>query len=214
MIFQSIQRRKARPRMQGLVCVGAILLALSLGACSLAPAQNEVASYDFGTAPSTAAAVRLTPSLLILDVAAPTWMDTGAVHYRLAYQDATRPRPYASSRWVMPPAALVTQRLRQRFASASSGGILVPADGLRAAYSLRIEIEEFAQVFDAPGNSRAVLRVRASLLGSRALVAQHTFSLERSATTPDAVGGVRALIAASDDLIAQLLEWTAANAKQ
>ena len=92
--------------------------------------------------------------------------------------------------------------------------MLVPADGLRAAFSLRIELEEFAQVFDAPGSSRAVLRARASLLGSRALVAQRTFSLERPATTADAAGGVRALIATSDELIGQLLEWTAINAKQ
>lgn len=210
---QTTGRRNARPLMQDLIAAGALLLALSLGACSLAPAQNETASYDFGSAPSTPAAVRLAPSLLVFDVAAPAWMDTAAIHYRLGYQDATRPRPYANSRWVMPPAALVTQRLRQRFASASSGGVLVPADGLRAAYSLRIDIEEFAQVFDAPGSSRAVLRARASLLGSRALVAQRTFSLERAAATPDAAGGVRALIAASDDLVAQLLEWTAANAK-
>ena len=207
-------RLRGKRPVQWVFSIGALWLTIFLGGCSLAPTQIEVASYDFGNAPAAPASARLSPSLLIFDVATPAWMDTAAIHYRLAYQDATRPRPYAGSRWVMPPAALVTQRLRQRFASASSGGILVPADGVRAAYSLRVEIEEFAQVFDAPGSSRAVLRARASLLGSRALVAQRTFSLERPATTPDAAGGVRALIATSDDLIAQLLDWTAANAKQ
>ena len=200
--------------LQRALWMGVLVATLGLGGCSLAPVQSEVASYDFGNSPAASAPARLSPSLLIFDVAAPAWMDTAAIHYRLAYQDATRPRPYAGSRWVMPPAALVTQRLRQRFAAASSGGVLVPADGLRAAFSLRIEIEEFAQVFDAPGSSRAVLRARASLLGSRALVAQRTFSLERPATTADAAGGVRALIATSDELIGQLLEWTAINAKQ
>ena len=78
---------------------------------------------------------------------------------------------------------------------------------------LRVEVEEFTQVFDAPARSRAVLRARATLLGSRTLVAQRSFSLERPATTADAEGGVRALRDVADELMVQLIDWTAANAK-
>lgn len=197
----------------------AVLLAAALlASCSLGQgARQEPASYDFGalptTAPAAAAAVKLTRPLLVFDVAAPAWLDTAEVHYRLAYVDATRPRAYANSRWVMPLSPLLSQRLRQQLAAASSAGVLVPADGLRAPHSLRVEIEEFTQVFDAPARSRAVLRARATLLGNRTLVAQRSFSLERPAATADAEGGVRALRDIADELMVQLIDWTAANAK-
>ena len=194
--------------------LAALIAVALLGACALGPGgREEFASYDFGVPPPAEAAARLRQPLLVYDVVAPNWMDTPAVFYRLAYQDAARPRSYAGSRWMMPPAALFTNRLRQHFAAASRGGVLVPADGLRAGHALRVEIEEFAQVFDAPGRSRAVVRVRASLLGNRALVAQRSFSVERPAASADAEGGVRALTAASDELILQVLDWTAGNVK-
>lgn len=193
--------------------VAALLSAVVLGACSLGPARDEWASYDFGAPPPAQAAVRLPQPLLIYDVVIPNWLDTPGVFYRLGYQDASRPRSYGSSRWVMPAGNLLTQRMRQHFSSTSSGGVLVPADGLRAGHALRVEIEEFTQTFDAPDRSRAVIRARASLLGSRALVAQRSFAVERPAATPDAQGGVRALTAASDDLILQIRDWTAGNMK-
>jgi len=194
-----------------------LLAATLLSSCSLGPgARQEPASYDFGNLPASAATatgIKLTRPLLVFDVAAPAWLDTAEVHYRLAYVDATRPRAYANSRWVMPLSPLISQRLRQQLAAASSAGVLTPADGLRAPHSLRVEIEEFTQVFDAPARSRAVLRARATLLGNRGLVAQRSFSLERPAATADAEGGVRALRDVADELIVQLIDWTAANAK-
>jgi cholesterol transport system auxiliary component len=194
-----------------------LLAATLLSSCSLAPgARQEPASYDFGNLPApagAATAIKLTRPLLVFDVAAPAWLDTAEVHYRLAYVDATRPRAYANSRWVMPLSQLLSQRLRQQLAASSSAGVLMPADGLRAPHSLRVEIEEFTQVFDAPARSRAVLRARATLLGNRGLVAQRSFSLERPAATADAEGGVRALRDVADELIVQLIDWTAANAK-
>ena len=76
---------------------------------------------------------------------------------------------------------------------------------------LRLEIEEFTQVFDAPAQSRAVVRVRASLLGNRALMAQRTFNVEVASATPDADGGVRSLASASEQAIDQIVEWTAGH---
>jgi cholesterol transport system auxiliary component len=193
--------------------VVALLSAAAVAACTLGPARDEWASYDFGAPPPAQAAVRLSKPLLVHDVVAPNWMDSTGVFYRLGYQDATRPRSYASSRWMMPAANLLTNRLRQHFAAASRSGVLVPADGLRSEHALRVEIEEFTQTFDAPDRSRAVIRVRASLLGNRALVAQRSFTVERPAATADAQGGVRALAAASDELILQILDWAAGSMK-
>lgn len=195
----------------------ALLLSLALLAgCALGPAAREnAASYDFGL-PRTGqeAAPRLRQDLVVAEVSAPAWMDNSGIYYRLAYQDAARPQAYALSHWVMSPAALLGRRLRANIARANKAGVFVPADGVRADYTLRLELEEFSQVFDTADRSRALLRLRASLLHKRDIVAQHSFSVERAAATPNAEGGVRALIAASDAAAEQLIDWLAANMKK
>jgi cholesterol transport system auxiliary component len=192
----------------------ALLCALLASGCSLPlNGKGEIAAYDFGTAAATReGGPRLRQPLLVYEVSGPAWMDTASIHYRLAYRDASRPQAYAGSRWVMPPAALLTNRLRQRLAGAG-GGVILPTDGLRAAASLRVELDEFTQVFDAENRSRAVLRLRASLVGSRSLIAQKAFSVDKAAASQDAEGGVRALTAASDEVLEQLLDWVAVSMK-
>jgi len=189
-------------------------LIIACGGCSLSPPQAPaVAQYDFGPAPSGGAAQGLRQSLLIYDVSAPAWLDSPSIYYRLAYQDAARPQAYADSRWVTSPAELFAVRLRGRLAASGKGGVVHPADGTRASHALRVELDEFTQVFDAPGKSRAVVRLRASVLGTRSLIAQRAFSVEREVSTPDAEGGVRALIAASDEALDHLVAWTVASLK-
>ena len=190
-----------------------LLLAL-LGGCALGPQTVEMARYDFGL-PRADKEVnpRLQRDLTVAPVGAPAWMDNPGIHYRLAYQDATRPEAYAQSRWVMPPAALLGQRLRASIARASKAAVFTPADGVRTDYTLRLELEEFSQVFDAADRSRAVVRLRASLIRNRGVVAQQGFNMERACATPNAEGGVRALIAASDAAGNRLIDWLAANMK-
>jgi len=195
----------------------ALLLSLALlTGCAIGPQSRESrANYDFGLPRADQdASARLQHDLIVADVSAPQWMGNSGIYYRLAYQDATRPRAYALSHWVMPPAALLGQRLRASIARASKAGVFTSADGVRAGYTLRLELEEFSQVFDAADKSRAVLRLRASLTRQRDLVAQQGFSLERPAATPNAEGGVRALIAASDAAGEKLVDWLAANMKK
>ena len=195
------------------------MLALLLGACSLGPAQKDTpATYDLGAAPPGASAKlpRIRASLLVQGVAAPGWLETQAIIYRLDYQDAARQQVYAHSRWAAPPAALLAQRLRSQLAAASDGGILGIADSARADYALRVELEEFSQTFDAVDASRAVIVARASIVNvtRRALLAQKTFAIEKPAATPNAEGGVRALAAASGELIEAIVAWTAASLAQ
>ena len=59
-----------------------------------------------------------------------------------------------------------------------------------------------------------MVRLRASLIRNRAVVAQQTFATEQAAATPNAEGGVRALIAASDDAGNKLIDWLAVNMKK
>ncbi len=193
-----------------------LLLFALLSGCAIGPqARQGMANYDFGL-PRTDkdANPRLRQDLVVAEVTAPAWMDNSGIYYRLAYQDEIRPRAYALSHWVMSPAALLGQRLRARIARASKAGVFAPADGVRAEYTLRLELEEFSQVFDTANSSHAVLRLRATLMRKRDVVAQQDFDVERAAATPNAEGGVRALIAASDAAGEKLIDWLAANMKK
>ena len=195
----------------------ALLLSLALLAgCAIAPQSRDgMASYDFGLPPPDKEPnPRLHHDLVVAAVSAPAWMDNSGIYYRLAYQDATRPQAYAQSRWVKPPAALLGQRLRASIARASQAAVFTPADDARAVYTLRLELEEFSQVFDAAEKSRAVVRLRASLIRNRGVVAQQGFSIEHASATPNAEGGVQALIAASDEVGNSLIDWLAANMKK
>src|SRR5471032_1215984 len=178
-----------------------LLLALTLGACSLGPANRDAAAtYDLGAFPVPAAGQpRIRASLLVHAVAAPSWLESYSIIYRLNYQDAARQLTYANSRWAAPAAALLTQRLRAQLAAASDGGILSIADSARADYALRIELEDFSQVFDTVAASRAVIVARASIVNvtRRTLHAQKTFTVEKPASGANAEGGVRALAIAS-----------------
>lgn len=195
-----------------IVCLLSLAL---LAGCAIGPqARVGTVNYDFGLARvDKDAQPRLHQNLVVAELAAPAWMDNSGIYYRLAYQDATRPQAYALSRWVMPPAALLGQRLRASIARANQAGVFTGADGVRAAYTLRLELEEFSQVFDAPDKSHALLRLRASLINQRSVVAQQSFELERAAPSANAEGGVRALIAASDAAGEKLIDWLAQNLK-
>jgi len=195
----------------------ALLLAAALGAgCSLGPTQKApVTVYDLGMPGAPSRSGEIDAVLEVPDVVAPAWLDSPAIHYRLAYHDEARYPGYANSRWAAPPAFLLTERLRQG-AAAASRGVVRQGDGARADYVLRLELEEFSQVFDTPEASRGVIRARASLVSraDRVLLGQTTLSQERPAPTPDAAGGVKALSQASDALVGSALEWTSKTLRE
>ncbi len=191
------------------------LLLLALGGCSLGPEKKDAAAaYDLGAARAVPAGQpRIRASLLVQSVAAPGWLESNAIVYRLNYQDAARQLTYANSRWAAPVASLLSQRLRAQLAAASDGGIVNIADSARADYALRVELEEFSQVFDTAEASRAVVVARASIVNvaRRSMLAQKTFTFEKPAASANAEGGVRALAGASSELIDAIVVWTAAS---
>ena len=195
-----------------------LLLAATLSGCTLGPEKKDAAAtYDLSGAPSSAAGkTRIRATLLVQPVAAPGWLESNAIVYRLNYQDAARQLNYANSRWAAPVASLVAQRLRAQLAAASDSGIVNLADSARADYALRVELEEFSQVFDTAETSRAVIVARASLLNvpRRSLQAQKTFTIDRPAAGANAESGVRALSAGSAELVDAIVAWTAASLAQ
>jgi cholesterol transport system auxiliary component len=190
---------------------GILLYLVTLAACSIAPQARDIAAYDFGPAAPAMAQPRIEINLNVADISAPSWMDNANLYYRLAYSDAARPLAYANSRWVMPPAALLTQRLRASLRQASKAAVVSPSDGVSTEYVLRLELEEFSQVFDSAQNSRGILRLHARLVRGRELAAQQIFSIDLPAPSANAEGGVRALAAASDEAGRRLSDWLVAN---
>jgi cholesterol transport system auxiliary component len=171
-------------------------------------------SYDFGPTPAYAHANPGIPgTILVPSVQAPDWLDDTGIVYRLLYEDPSRTHVYALNRWASEPAALITDRLRARLAAVSKG-VVAPGFSARSDYTLRVELEDFSQTFKAPSESEIQLRARASLLDTenRKLLAQRVFELDRPAE-PNAPGAVKALTAATDTLLEDLVKWMSENTK-
>lgn len=193
-----------------------VVLASALAACTFeAPVSAVPTLYDFGPPPAYARSNPAVPgTVLIAPVRAPAWLEDTGIVYRLLYEDAARTQTYATSRWAANPASLLTDRLRSRMA-AIAGSVVAPTFGARSDYTLRVELEDFSQHFQAPSQSRVALRARATLLASegRTVLAQQAFEVERPAQ-PSAPGAVKALVEAADAFTEELVKWTAANAKR
>jgi cholesterol transport system auxiliary component len=193
--------------------------AAGLAGCAAVPDKPVRATlYDFGpgaTSPAAVAAAPLTP-IILADVAASSALDNAAVLYRLAYSDAHQLQPYAHARWSASPPQLIRQRLRQQLGQTRP--VLDPTESAALARSagapprvLRIELEEFSQLFDSPAQSWGLLRLRATLLestpGGEKLLGQRNIVKRQPAPTADAPGGVRALAAATDAAAAEIAQW-------
>ena len=84
----------------------------ALSGCATRGADTA-AQYDFGPLPANAAVARTLPPISIADINAPAWLDSPLMFYRLSYANQQQTRPYAGSRWSMPPSQLFdTPRLR------------------------------------------------------------------------------------------------------
>lgn len=194
-------------------------LPAALAACSALPQKptTRPTLYDFGPVPtgSAAAATRLAP-LVLPEIEAQGILETSALLYRLGYEDPFQLRPYAYARWSAPPAQLVRQRLRdvlgrdRAVLDTAAAAALAQRGGERPPV-LRVEVEDFSQMFDSTSDSRGMVRLRCTLLqaspGGERLVAQRIFAAERPAPSADAAGGVRALTAAVDAAAADIGAW-------
>ena len=194
--------------------LGTVLLA----SCSALPDKpvREV-QYDFGPGSVTDSAVTPGGAALVLpEVEVGASLEGTALLYRLGYADPYQLHPYAFARWSAPPGQLLRQRLREHLARTrpvldSASGALLARRGGAIPPVLRVELEEFSQLFDTLTDSKGVLRLRCTLLESTAagerLVAQRSFTVQRPAPSADAAGGVRALTAATDAVAADIAAW-------
>jgi cholesterol transport system auxiliary component len=112
----------------------------------------------------------------------------------------------------MAPAQLLRQRLREQLGQRRA--VLNPGEGATAGDSpwlLRVELEEFSQLFESATSSSGLVRLRASVAQNspqgEKLMGQRSFVVQRPALSPDASGGVHALAAATDAAIEEIEQW-------
>lgn len=199
----------------------ALLLAVLAGCSSLPERPSRPLLYDFGpgqVAVQPQSRIADLPPIALADIDASGVLDSAMLMYRLAYTDAQQLQPYALARWTLPPSQLVAQRLRERLGQrravldVDDSASLQRIDG-KLPLILRLQLEEFSQIFDSPASSAGVLRLRATLVeklpeGDR-LIAQRLVLSRQPAPTADAAGGAKALAAATDDAAQQIGDWLA-----
>lgn len=199
-----------------------------LGACGSLPDKPQRATlYDFGPGPLQAAAASPAPAaqrpaLTLPEVEVTGRLDGTQLLYRLGYADAQVLHAYGQARWSQSPGQLLRQRLREALSDQRT--VLGPGEAAGIARSegrvpdvLRVSLDEFSHYFESPGQSTGLLRLRATLLrngaGGDRVLAQRSFTVQRPAPTADAAGGVKALTAAGDAAISEIVQWVAQQAR-
>ena len=217
LLLSLVPRRHA----SAFVALGAALLLAGCGALPDRPARAVL--YDFGPGLASASSpvasasdAAVLPTLSVADIEASARLESTQVLYRLGYADGNELRPYGLARWSVAPAQLVQQRLRDALAVGHTvlgarESASIARGGGRAPHTLRVTLDEFSQYFDAPEASVGLVRLRATLVqsqpGGDRVLAQRTFMARRPAPTADAAGGVKAMAAATDATVAELVAW-------
>lgn len=190
------------------------LALLLLAGCTIIPKAptTPISIFDFGPI-SQLESIQPASSpirIQIAEIAAPVWLDTQAMRYRLAYHHPAQTHVYAHSRWVATPAKLLTERIRQHVTSWQNRSDRNNNDFGSATYSLKIELEEFMQGFETVDRSHTIVSLRASLIKQNTyqLVAQQRFSETKITSSADASGAVENFIVISDQLAAELIQWS------
>lgn len=197
------------PRPSPCPMIPSLLIAALLAGCTGLPkVAPAYAVHDFG-GPDPVAARSPGVPLRGLEVVAAPWLASTAIQYRLAYAQPTRRQAYVESRWAAQPAQLVELALKR---AVRTGG----EAGTSGACRLRVELDEFAQVFDEAAASRGVVEARAFLLAPRSdqIVASRGFSLARPAPSADALGGVAALRGGVRQMGVELSDWLEALGRE
>jgi len=175
------------------------LLGLLLAACnSLVVAPKAVALYDFGIAETLKMPPGTAPAQIQLH--APSWLNSSAMQYRLEWDRPLQRRVFVESRWAANPSELLARSLNR----AILGGSPV-ANECR----LRIELDEFIQVFDSETSARVEIVARAAWLPARSdkALARKEFRLLQVSDSATAEGGVGAYRSLAAQLSLDIAKW-------
>ncbi len=205
----------------GALLIGVVLLT----ACAALPDKPlRAVLYDFGPGAIAASVVQPSnpsqvvqalPPIALAEIESSSAINTSGVLYRLMYFNAQELRPYAQARWSMPPAQLLRQRLSAQLSKTRAvinpGDAIGGAAGSASPWAVRVELDEFSQLFESTTSSTGLLRLRATVVQPAAqgekLLGQRTFVVQRPAQSADVAGGVQALTSASDAVVLEIDQW-------
>lgn len=176
--------------------VGALTLA---GCSSFGGVPAPLAVYDIK--PQGVEPVRVNVPITDMEVRAPSWLSSSAMQYRLEPVSTLERRAYGTSRWAGMPAEMVQMviaRIMETQTTATGSGC-----------RLRIDLDEFIQLFKNARTSVAHVEMRARLLAPRteALVAERLLRVEVPAPSADAAGGVAAMRDGVSEAALALAQW-------
>jgi len=196
-----------------------ILGILFVTGCSITPqTHTEIVTYNFATYipgnidHATQASINNSKKILVAPIAAPSWLDSHDMHYRLAYHNPRRSYTYAHSRWSSSPAFLLAQQIKQKITDYTPHLVITDNSTVVADNKLFIELEEFSQVFDSEHDSHIMIRYRANLVNNaHQLIAQRVFNTLETSSTADARGAADAFSTANNRLLDDLIQWLQAE---
>lgn len=197
---------------------GLLMAAVLLSACSVLPKPPATATlYDLG--PAISKPVDLPVGKRPVMVAAITGQGlmpgSTAMLYRFANVDQQL-RAYQEARWSRPIEQLFGLQLRQQL---EQGRPILDTEfslsrmraGDQYPLVLRVDIENFEQIFQDADHSKGVVQLRATLVepgvGGDKLLAQRTFVSAIEAPEANAAGGAKALAEASRALAGEINSW-------
>lgn len=197
----------------GAISLGVLVLLLT-GCSSLTGTQASKLYPQRYTLPAVAAessssSPQLPIVLAVAPVAAPRWLNSPGMVYRLAYDMQSRLAAYSRSRWAGPPASMVGQTSKDALADSGLFKAVTDAGAGVADIVLRISLTDFEQVFTSRQQSVGVLDARVTLLHAKSdeVLAQHAFHYRVPAPSADAAGGIQALGKANSQFAAGMLRW-------
>lgn len=176
----------------------AALFALVLAGCGGLQFQpRQMAVYDLGLGERSTLAPALAPAQIVF--VTPPWLESSAMQYRLAWSDPARRRAFAESRWVSGPASMLGLVLDRTLRPDAASG----------RCRLRVELDEFVQLFSTAERSEIRIVLRAGLLPPRSDLALATreFGVVEPAPSADASGGAQAFRVGAQRLGAELSDW-------
>lgn len=179
---------------------------LVLAGCGVGQSGPVMNQLDLGALPTDTSAQNPAPNSR-LAVAVPSGSSIGlvqttAVVWRLGANGA--PQTYASFKWVAPPATMLRQRLIDRLSR--QGPVLQSGFGDKTPV-LRINLQQFEQVFQSNGQSEAVVTLQVVLTRGLTILGSDVLYERVPAQSADAVAGAQALGIASNLVADRVATW-------
>lgn len=185
-----------------------LMIAAFTSACTLLPKPlPPEKTYDLGALPVRGPFSHLQlPQGVVLDhVTATPWLQSDSIYYRFSYVNQTQLDRYSRSRWLAPPAFLLSEQLINVLGDRNERKMTQRAKQIY----LNLKLLRFEQVFTGPHQSHALLQIQASLIqpDTGNVPTQRVFRLDHCAASPDAAGAASALGKETNRFVIALVRW-------